>query len=150
AAQKSMWKDALSRIDRWGRQATSKYNKEHEDDDGYQPVRWVCPANSVHVQGLSCIGGTQTQLRGEGYYDRYPYLPWSMADLYRGITPLCLVEEWGRLFRTPMSIARKVIHKFVDYLAAQATELIWKLRCKTTIAREKLMGINASIQGKGP
>ncbi|KAG0205042.1 hypothetical protein BGX28_003206, partial [Mortierella sp. GBA30] len=50
AAQKSMWKDALSRIDRWGRQATSKYNKEHEDDDGYQPVRWVCPANSVHVQ----------------------------------------------------------------------------------------------------
>ncbi|KAI8604068.1 hypothetical protein EDD21DRAFT_351260 [Dissophora ornata] len=45
------------------------------------------------------------------------------------------------LVRTPLTIARKVIHKFVGHLERQATELIWKPRCKTTVEREKERGI---------
>lgn len=49
----------------------------------------------------------------------------------------------GGLFATPMSIARSVIHKFVSYLEREATERIWKPRCKSTIEYEKSLGINA-------
>ncbi|KAI8602897.1 hypothetical protein EDD21DRAFT_425829 [Dissophora ornata] len=47
------------------------------------------------------------------------------------------------LFGTPLAIAHTVIHKFVGHLEKQATELIWKPRCKTTVGREKERGITA-------
>ncbi|KAG9062935.1 hypothetical protein KI688_004533 [Linnemannia hyalina] len=42
-----------------------------------------------------------------------------------------------------MSIAKTVLHKFVGYLEAQASELIWKPRCSATIAWEQSQGISA-------
>ncbi|KAG9069730.1 hypothetical protein KI688_009055 [Linnemannia hyalina] len=42
-----------------------------------------------------------------------------------------------------MSIAKTVLHKFVGYLEAQASELIWKPRCSATIAWEQTQGISA-------
>ncbi|KAF9370046.1 hypothetical protein BGX21_005716, partial [Mortierella sp. AD011] len=33
------------------------------------------------------------------------------------------------------------IHKFVGYIEDQATELIWKPRCKATITRERELGV---------
>ncbi|KAG9071167.1 hypothetical protein KI688_008711 [Linnemannia hyalina] len=42
-----------------------------------------------------------------------------------------------------MSIAKTVPHKFVGYLEAQASELIWKPRCSATIAWEQSQGISA-------
>ena len=80
---------------------------------------------------------------GEGAFDRSTELQWSIADLYRGITPISLIKEWCAQFATPKTIARKVIHKFVGFLESQATELIWKPRCSMTIARERETGITA-------
>ncbi|KAG9061608.1 hypothetical protein KI688_007187 [Linnemannia hyalina] len=42
-----------------------------------------------------------------------------------------------------MSIAKTVLQKFVGYLEAQASELIWKPRCSATIAWEQTQGISA-------
>ena len=147
------WRDALGLIDSWGHAATRDYNKEKAKQ--YEralanrkpnvkqpiPVQWVCPTMEDHYKGLSCIGGTQSLLVREGTFDRSPDLMWSIPHLYRGFTPRSLIKEWGEFFTTPLSITRKVIHKFVGYLEEQATELIWKPRCKTTIARERELGI---------
>ena len=92
---------------------------------------------------ISSIGGTQALLRGGDYFDRETDLKWIVSDLYRGITPISLIKEWAPLFATPLSIAHRVIHKFVGYLEKQATELIWKPRCKTTVKHEKERGITA-------
>src|SRR5690554_3249799 len=100
-------------------------------------MSWVCPATSAHVQGFAYIGGTQPLLRGEGHYDRHPYPIWSIVDLYRGITPRSLAQEGSRLFFSPMS---------VGYLGRQATELIWKPRCKTVIERERELGITLRLK----
>ncbi|KAG9061402.1 hypothetical protein KI688_007388 [Linnemannia hyalina] len=74
----------------------------------------------------------------------------NVSDLLRGITPLSMLTEWSAVFRTPMSIAKTVLHKFVGYLEAQASELIWKPRCLiwkprcfATIAWEQTQGISA-------
>ncbi|KAF9567496.1 hypothetical protein EC968_003221 [Mortierella alpina] len=132
-----LWETALDRIDGWGRAATAKYNQAHEEE----PVQWACPASNYHIQGLSCIAGARAVLLGEGTPDSHPNPKWTVADLYRGITPISLIKEWSSLFKTPPSIAQTVIHKFVGYLAKQATELIWKPRCTTTVAWERTQGI---------
>ncbi|OAQ33867.1 hypothetical protein K457DRAFT_1871652 [Linnemannia elongata AG-77] len=46
------------------------------------------------------------------------------------------------VFRTPQSIAKTVLHKFVGYLETQASERIWKPRCSATIAWEQTQGIS--------
>ncbi|KAI8600427.1 hypothetical protein EDD21DRAFT_405240 [Dissophora ornata] len=135
--------------------ATHKYNKKAQEQ--YKQARlngksnlqvprqakWQFPGREVHQRGLSSIGGTQSLLRGEGHYDRVTDLKWAISDLYCGITPISLIKEWAPLFGTPLSIAHTVIHKFVGHLEKQATELIWKSRCKTTVEREKGRGITA-------
>ncbi|OAQ22663.1 hypothetical protein K457DRAFT_25875, partial [Linnemannia elongata AG-77] len=52
-----------------------------------------------------------------------------------------LTKKWSSVFRSPKSIAQTVLHKFVGYLEAQASELIWKPRCSETIAWEQAQGI---------
>ncbi|KAF9276470.1 hypothetical protein BGZ88_001684, partial [Linnemannia elongata] len=52
-----------------------------------------------------------------------------------------MLSEWSSVFRSPKSIAQTVLHKFVGYLEAQASELIWKPRCSETIAWEQAQGI---------
>ncbi|KAG9066373.1 hypothetical protein KI688_001597 [Linnemannia hyalina] len=68
---------------------------------------------------------------------------WNVSDLLRGITTMSMLTEWSAVFRTPMSIAKTVFHKFVGYLEAQASELIWKPRCSATITWEQTQGISA-------
>jgi hypothetical protein len=53
-----------------------------------------------------------------------------------------MLTEWLLVFRTPQSIAKTIIHKFVGYLEAQASERIWKPRCSATIAWEQTPGIS--------
>ena len=67
---------------------------------------------------------------------------WHVSHLFRGITPKSMLTEWTSVFRTPRSIARTVLHKFIGYLEAQASERVWKHRCSVTIAWEQESGIN--------
>ena len=67
---------------------------------------------------------------------------WSVSDLLRGINPMSMLTEWSSVFRSPQSIAKTVLHKFVGYLEVQASELIWKPRCSATIAWEQAQGIS--------
>lgn len=73
--------------------------------------------------------------------DRDPNPKWRVSDLLRGITPKSMLTEWTSVFKTPQSIAQTVLHKFVGYLEAQASELIWKPRCSATVAWEQECGI---------
>jgi len=153
-----IWEEALTCIDGWGKAVTRSYNKERQRQ--YErdlrngkphakkptPVPWICPARKDHCEGLSSIGGTRSLLLGEGTFDRSPDLQWSMAALYRGITPRSLIAEWSEYFQSPRTIARCVIHKFVGYLESQATERIWKQRCTKTIAWERAMGITGRLK----
>ncbi|KAF9993503.1 hypothetical protein BGZ80_008119, partial [Entomortierella chlamydospora] len=92
------------------------------------PVPWICPAMEGHCEGLSSRGSTQSLLLDEGTFDRSPDLQKPMAALYRGTTPRCLIAEWSEYFQSLRTIARHIIHKFVEYLESQATERIWKQR----------------------
>jgi ribonuclease HI len=156
--QKDIWEEGLRQIDIWGQAATIKHNKDarkrYERDIGKgkpntqapTPIMWVPPERKDHVQGLASIGGTQRMLIGEHCYDRAPDLTWTISDLCRAITPKSLLKEWSRFFQTPISIANKVIHKFVGHVERQASEQIWKPRCKKTVAVEKQLRITLKMK----
>ncbi|KAH7047209.1 hypothetical protein BKA57DRAFT_536925 [Linnemannia elongata] len=148
----AIWREAMDKIDEWGIKATDSYNaakrREHEraEASGRQvpppvPVSWRCPSDEEHVRGFSSIGGAQSVYRGLPVPDRDLDPKWYVSDLLRGITPKSMLSEWSSVFRSPKSIAQTVLHKFVGYLEAQASELIWKPRCSETIAWEQAQGI---------
>jgi hypothetical protein len=148
----AIWREAMDKIDEWGIKATDSYNaakrREHEraEASGRQvpppvPVPWRCPSDEEHVRGFSSIGGAQSVYRGLPVPDRDLDPKWHVSDLLRGITPKSMLSEWSSVFRSPKSIAQTVLHKFVGYLEAQASELIWKPRCSETIAWEQAQGI---------
>ncbi|KAG0348896.1 hypothetical protein BGZ54_004513, partial [Gamsiella multidivaricata] len=103
---KQIWHDGLQQIDKWSRAETAAYNKKSKKQHEYdiacnkahaaapKPIVWVCPKTSTHIQGLSCIGGTQSLLLGDDFIDRSPDLTWRISDLYRDITPISLIKEW--------------------------------------------------------
>ncbi|KAG9061431.1 hypothetical protein KI688_007418 [Linnemannia hyalina] len=149
-----IWKEAMGKINEWGVQATNSYNaarkREYKRavDRGRQvprpvPIHWWPPSDADHVRGFSSIGGARAVHSGSPALDRDETPMWNVSDLLRGITPLSMLTEWSAVFRTPMSIAKTVLHKFVGYLEAQASELIWKPRCSATIAWEQTQGISA-------
>ena len=150
----AIWRDAIAKIDDWGARATNRYNaarkKEHEQAVARGravprpvPVRWRYPSNEDHVRGVSSIGGALAVHLGQPAPDRLLEPRWSVSDLLRGITPKSLLEAWIPVFGVPRAIAQTVIHKFVGYLEAQASERIWKARCSATIDWEKEQGITA-------
>jgi ribonuclease HI len=150
----AIWKEAMSKINEWGIQATNSYNaarkREHERamDNGRQvprpvPIHWRPPSNADHVRGFSSIGGARAVHNGSPAPDRDENPKWNVSDLLRGITPTSILTEWSAVFRTPQSIAKTVLHKFVGFLETQASELIWKPRCSATIAWEQAQGITA-------
>ena len=79
--------------------------------------------------------------QGQPVPDRDLDPKWHVSDLLRGITPKSMLSEWSSVFRSPKSIVQTVLLKFVGYLEAQATELIWKPRCSETIAWEQAQGV---------
>ncbi|KAG9068962.1 hypothetical protein KI688_009852 [Linnemannia hyalina] len=95
------------------------------------------------IRRFASIGGTRALHNGSPAPDRDDNLKWNVSDLLRGITPKSMLAEWSTVFRTPMSIAKTVLHKFVSYLETQALELIWKARSSETIAWEQTQGISA-------
>ena len=150
----TIWKEAMAKIDDWGASATSSYNaakkRAHERAvaSGRQepppvPVIWRCPSDEEHARGFASIGGAQSVYQGQPVPDRDLDPKWHVSDLLRGITPKSMLSEWSSVFRSPKSIAQTVLHKFVGYLEAQASELIWKPRCSETIAWEQAQGISA-------
>jgi ribonuclease HI len=112
--------EALSKIGDWGRRETTQYNKDAQElynkgrlngrtnINAPQAVVWQSPERETHVRGLSSVGGTRSLLLGKGYYDRAIDLRWTITDLYRGIMPTSLLEEWTPLFATPFKVARTV------------------------------------------
>ncbi|KAK3831457.1 MAG: hypothetical protein J3R72DRAFT_495546 [Linnemannia gamsii] len=88
-------------------------------------------------------GGARAVHSGSPAPDRDENPKCNVSDLLRGITPTSMLAEWSAVFRTLMSIAKIVLHKFVGYLVTQASELIWKSRCSATIAWEHTQGISA-------
>ena len=144
----------MGKIDEWGVQATNNYNaarkREHQRavDNGRLaprpvPVYWRSPRDADHVRGFSSIGGARAVHSGSPAPDREENPKWNVSDLLRGITPKSMMTEWCAVFRTPQSIAKTVLHKFVGYLETQASERIWKPRCSATIAWEQTQGISA-------
>jgi hypothetical protein len=149
----TIWKEAMGKIDEWGVQATNNYNaarkREHKRavDNGRQAPRpvlihWRPPRDADHVRGFSSIGGARAVHSGSPAPDRDENPKWNVSDLLRGITPKSMLTEWCAVFRTPQSIAKTVLHKFVGYLETQASERIWKPRCSATIAWEQTQGIS--------
>ncbi|KAG0372043.1 hypothetical protein BGX24_000817, partial [Mortierella sp. AD032] len=110
------------------------------------PINWHPRAHADHVRGFSSIGGARAVHSGSPAPDREQNLKWRVSDLLRGITPKSMLEEWSKVFRSPKSIAKTVLHKFVGFLEAQASELIWKPRCSATIAWEQTQGISAKAK----
>jgi hypothetical protein len=149
----AIWKEAMDKIGEWGLQATNKYNaarkREYEravangrEMDRPVPIHWHPPSDADHIRGFSSIGGARAVHSGSPAPDRDENPRWSVSDLLRGITPKSMLTEWLLVFRTPQSIAKTVLHKFVGYLEAQASERIWKPRCSATIAWEQTRGIS--------
>ncbi|KAG9071021.1 hypothetical protein KI688_008564 [Linnemannia hyalina] len=103
----------------------------------------VAPSNADHVPRFPSISGAQVAHRGSLAPDRDENPIWDVSDLLRGITPISMLTEWSAVFRTPMFISKAILHKFIGYLEAQASGLIWKPRCSETIAWEQSQGISA-------
>ncbi|KAK5828747.1 putative phosphatase regulatory subunit-domain-containing protein [Linnemannia elongata] len=114
----TIWKEAMGKIDEWGVQATNSYNAAR---------------NREHRRAVD---------NGRLVPRSVPNPKWNVSDLLRGITPKSMLTEWCAVFRTPQSIAKTVLHKFVGYLETLASERIWKPRWSATIAWEQTQGIS--------
>jgi len=160
----AIWKEGMVKIGDWGLQATNSYNAARKREykravaKGRQmekpvPIHWHPPLDADHVRGFSSIGGARAVHSGQPAPDREQNLKWRVSDLLRGITPKSMLDEWSSVFRSPKSIVKTVLHKFVGYLEVQASELIWKTRCSATIAWELTQGIttkNKTTKYDGP
>ncbi|KAG9067192.1 hypothetical protein KI688_011973 [Linnemannia hyalina] len=87
------------------------------------PTCWPL-SDADHVRGFSSIGGARAAHSGSPAPDRDENPTWNVSDLLCGITPTSMLTEWSSVFRTPMSIAKTVLHMFVGYLETLASELI--------------------------
>jgi hypothetical protein len=119
----------------WGLQATNKYNaarkREYEravangrEMDRPVPIHWQLSSDVDHIRGFSSIGGARAVHSGSPAPDRDENPRLSVSDLLHGVTSKSMLTEWLLIFRTPQSIAKTVLHKFVGYLEAQASERI--------------------------
>ncbi|KAH7060025.1 hypothetical protein BKA57DRAFT_530547 [Linnemannia elongata] len=120
---------------------------EEEEDNEHL---WTCPAkretttaiwreamDKIDEWGIKATDSYNAAKRREHERAEASGRQWHVSDLLRGITPKSMLSEWSSVFRSPKSIAQTVLHKFVGYLEAQASELIWKPRCSETIAWEQ-------------
>ncbi|KAF9904277.1 hypothetical protein EC991_002881 [Linnemannia zychae] len=92
------------------------------------------------VENINAIG----ELEGEVYEG---VINGKKRSTVQPNTPQHYSQEYDRRvsigLSVPKSIAQTVLYKFVGFLEAQASELIWKPRCSATIAWEQTQGISA-------
>ena len=105
------------------------------------PKTWYGATDEAIWTSLSFIDGTTDLRDGRILLADNNQLGWTISSLYRGLSPVKLGTLWKRIFRVPASVATDIAHKFVQYLEEQATELIWKSRCSTTVEWEESRGI---------
>lgn len=131
----AIWKEAMGKIGEWGQQAINKYNAAKKrvydraiaigrEVERPAPIHWNPPSDEDHIRGFTSIHGARAVHSGQPAPDREQNFKWRISDLLRGITPMSLLNEWSLIFRFPKLIAKTVLHKFVRYLEAQASELI--------------------------
>ncbi|KAG0289360.1 hypothetical protein BGZ96_007085 [Linnemannia gamsii] len=98
------------------------------------PNHWHPPSDTDYVRGFSFVGGARAEYGGEPALDREKNLKWRVSYFLCRITPKSILDEWSSVLRTPKSIAKTVVHKFVGYLEAQGSALIRKPQCSVKIA----------------
>jgi len=151
--QAAFWEEGLQSIDAWGkqaiaetnRQALERYNRDlaarRVNTPPPVPKTWRGATEDAIWTSLSFINGASDLRNSRITMEANNHLGWSIPSLYRGLSPLQLSTKWKRLFRVPASVATTIAHRFVSYLEEQATELIWKSRCTTTVEWEERRGI---------
>ncbi|KAF9406698.1 hypothetical protein BGZ94_002984, partial [Podila epigama] len=156
--QQDIWDKAISLLDTWGplevtqanntasrRRALAAEKGKHLPPPT-PPFKW-CPIPAIKDwDSLSFIVGAEARRDGDIFTNPDTFQEpvgrtWTVGAIYRGLTPLELSQGWKDLFAVLLSVTRRLAHRFVSYLAAQATELIWRPRCTVTVAWEKQRGI---------
>lgn len=158
AGQQEMWNTAIGLLDTWGpleatqannnasRLRTLAAEKGKDLPPPTTPIKW-CPIPATQVwESLSFIEGTKARQIGlistnHVGLDEPVTSRFTVGALYRGLTPLEISQRWKALWAVPLSVSRRLAHRFVTYLAAQATERIWRPRCTLTVAWEQHRGI---------
>ncbi|KFH74139.1 hypothetical protein MVEG_01352 [Podila verticillata NRRL 6337] len=68
---------------------------------------------------------------------------WSRRELYHGLVPTELVEDWKLLFATDITTARYMVDRFAMSIEEFGRTEIWNRRCDATIAWERTIDITA-------
>ncbi|KAF9943864.1 hypothetical protein BGZ72_003247, partial [Mortierella alpina] len=151
--QVAVWEEGIAYLDEWGKTAIAKANSDAKaryrkhvaarrtNTSPPTPKTWRGATEDAIWTSLSFIDGATNLRDGKVLVNDNSYLGWSISSLYRGLTPVLLGTKWKNLFRVPSSVATTIAHRFVQYLEEQATELIWKSRCTTTVEWEESQGI---------
>ncbi|KAF9308396.1 hypothetical protein BG003_011165, partial [Podila horticola] len=66
---------------------------------------------------------------------------WKVMDLYLNLVPRELGSRWKHIFRTSKNVATYMAGKFVKSIEEFGGTELWGARCKTTVEREKCVGI---------
>lgn len=74
---------------------------------------------------------------------------WSVNDIYHGLVPGFLTEEWARLMGTTTAIARYMAGRMVQRIEKFGREEIWGERCKLTVEWERTQGITLRMKKGG-
>ncbi|KAK3842547.1 MAG: hypothetical protein J3R72DRAFT_490350 [Linnemannia gamsii] len=113
-------------------------------DDVFKYKRIVVPKEDVYkVNGIILDDRHQffTYKSKVSMYKSLRYYDKVKKELFHDCRDYSILRHWWR-----QSIAHAVLHKFVGYLEAQASELIWKPRCTATVEWELKQGITAKAK----
>ena len=70
-----------------------------------------------------------------------PSREWTTMDMYHGLVPKFLAEDWALLLRTSKSTAAYLAGRFVERIENYGKTKLWKERCSATVEWERSQGI---------
>ncbi|GJJ75820.1 hypothetical protein EMPS_08178 [Entomortierella parvispora] len=152
AAERKVWTKTIEAIAEWAhleearlRRAWAKERDRHIQN--HLPFTKAAPKISVpsdravwttlqHITGTVERAPWDVRKAAQTVAER-ALQQWKVADLYSGISPHSLTQVWSKLFKTNITTAQNLVHRFCRALEEGIREAVWLDRCNRQIAMEK-------------
>ncbi|KAG0041344.1 hypothetical protein BGZ83_001964 [Gryganskiella cystojenkinii] len=146
AAECKVWKDTVDQLPAWSRLEEQRlrrlWAKDREQHQKEQ-LPFNTPAPSVRMPPMADVWSTLQHIQGivtrmppehrlQPPLQRPPTAAektlqrWTTADLYRGISPYSLAQVWEQLFKTKITVAENLAHRFCKALEEGIRQGIWR------------------------
>ena len=120
-----------------------------EDDDWMEVMDRRNRENAVEEADEEIGDITEVNVEQENGQGQVQSRVWNTVDLYHGLVPKFLAEEWATLLKTSKSTATFLVSRFVERVEDFGKIDLWKERCRETVEWERTQGITKAKKRGG-